>query len=78
MLIIFVGNFDVSYADCTKYYHISPNNYIVVLMIIASEQKPDLDWCAIWNIAKSILPYSLEIESKTEYVAKYAVVTERR
>ena len=47
-------------------------------MIIASEQKPDLDWCAIWNIAKSILPYSLEIESKTEYVAKYAVVTERR
>ena len=48
-------------------------------MIIASEQKPDLDWCAIYmKYWKSILPYSLEIESKTEYVAKYAVVTERR
>ena len=50
----------------------------MILVIIASEQKPDLDLCAIYmNNWKSILPYSLETESKTEYIAKYAV-TERR
>ena len=46
LIICFVSNFVVSRADCTKYNHInqiSQNNYIVVLMIIASEQKPDLD-----------------------------------
>ena len=48
-------------------------------MIIASEQKPNLDLCAIYmKYWKSILPYSLEIESKTEYLDKHAVVTERR
>ena len=76
MLIIFVGNVDVSYADCTKYTkQLHSGSYDLF------RQNRSLIWIDvpfIWKIEKSILPYSLEIESKTEYLNKYAVTERRR